>query len=139
LYYWKPWKQPRTRRRHLPALGADPGKVHVATRSRKQGLGPDRESAVRFWREQVKSNERKDWQLERWAEAMRWHGAVAGTLRERGAGAARDWRAPAPGGDDYGSQAGAGFEDAAICWYLRWLTDWIYREGAKVAEGRKGR
>ena len=24
LYYWKQWKQPRTRRRHLLALGADP-------------------------------------------------------------------------------------------------------------------
>ncbi len=40
----------------------------------RQGLGPERESAVRFWREQVKSKERKAWQLERWAEAMRWHG-----------------------------------------------------------------
>ena len=39
----------------------------------RQGLGPERESAVRFWREQVRSKERKDWQLERWAEAMRWH------------------------------------------------------------------
>jgi len=35
LYYWKQWKQPRTRRRHLLALGADPSKVHMATRSRK--------------------------------------------------------------------------------------------------------
>ena len=35
LYYWKQWKQPRTRRRNLLALGADPGKVHMATRSRK--------------------------------------------------------------------------------------------------------
>ena len=35
LYYWKQWKQPRTRRRHLLALGADPDKVHMATRSRK--------------------------------------------------------------------------------------------------------
>ncbi len=29
------WKQPRTRRRNLPALGADPKHVHMATRSRK--------------------------------------------------------------------------------------------------------
>jgi len=35
LYYWKQWKQPRTRRRNLLALGADPNKVHMATRSRK--------------------------------------------------------------------------------------------------------
>ena len=30
LYYWKQWKQPRTRRRHLLALGADPNEVHRA-------------------------------------------------------------------------------------------------------------
>lgn len=35
LYYWKQWKQPRTRRRNLLALGIDPAKVHQATRSRK--------------------------------------------------------------------------------------------------------
>lgn len=35
LYYWKQWKQPRTRRRHLLALGVNPDKVHMATRSRK--------------------------------------------------------------------------------------------------------
>jgi len=35
LYYWKQWKQPRTRRRNLIALGADPVTVHMATRSRK--------------------------------------------------------------------------------------------------------
>ena len=55
LYYWKQWSrseaetacrrqpvgraqpgnQPRTRRRNLLALGVDPGKVHMATRSRK--------------------------------------------------------------------------------------------------------
>ena len=35
LYYWKQWKQPRTRRRHLLALGINPNKVHMATRSRK--------------------------------------------------------------------------------------------------------
>jgi len=35
LYYWKQWKQPRTRRRHLLALGVNPNKVHMATRSRK--------------------------------------------------------------------------------------------------------
>lgn len=35
LYYWKQWKQPRTRRRNLLTLGADPDTVHMATRSRK--------------------------------------------------------------------------------------------------------
>ena len=35
LYYWKQWKQPRTRRRHLIKLGANPKQVHLATRSRK--------------------------------------------------------------------------------------------------------
>jgi RNA-directed DNA polymerase len=35
LYYWKQWKQPRTRRRKLLALGVFPEKVHLATRSRK--------------------------------------------------------------------------------------------------------
>jgi RNA-directed DNA polymerase len=35
LYYWKQWKQPRTRRRKLLALGVFPSKVHRASRSRK--------------------------------------------------------------------------------------------------------
>ena len=35
LYYWKQWKQPRTRRRQLLALGIAPAEVHKATRSRK--------------------------------------------------------------------------------------------------------
>ena len=44
LYYWKPWKQPRTclpcrhrqaRRRHRLALGLPPEEVHLATRRRK--------------------------------------------------------------------------------------------------------
>ena len=35
LYYWKQWKQPRTRHRNLLELGADPKTVHMATRSRK--------------------------------------------------------------------------------------------------------
>ncbi len=39
----------------------------------RQGLEPERASAVRFWKEQVKSKERKAWQLERWAEGMRWY------------------------------------------------------------------
>jgi len=35
LYYWKQWKQPRTRRRHLLAVGIPREEVHLATRSRK--------------------------------------------------------------------------------------------------------
>jgi len=35
LYYWKQWKRPGTRRRHLIKLGISPKKVHMATRSRK--------------------------------------------------------------------------------------------------------
>ena len=35
LYYWKQWKQPRTRRRHLLALGISREEVHMASRSRK--------------------------------------------------------------------------------------------------------
>lgn len=35
LYYWKQWKVPRTRRRHLMPLGIDPEQVNLATRSRK--------------------------------------------------------------------------------------------------------
>lgn len=35
LYYWKQWKRPRTRRRHLLALGIRSKEVHMATRSRK--------------------------------------------------------------------------------------------------------
>jgi len=35
LYYWKAWKSPRTRRRHLIALGISPEDVRMASRSRK--------------------------------------------------------------------------------------------------------
>jgi RNA-directed DNA polymerase len=35
VYYWKQWKQPRTRRRHLLALGIRPDEVKLASRSRK--------------------------------------------------------------------------------------------------------
>ena len=35
LYYWKQWKRPRTRRRHLLVLGTPRAEVHMATRSRK--------------------------------------------------------------------------------------------------------
>jgi RNA-directed DNA polymerase len=35
LYYWKQWKQARTRRRNLIKLGADPAEVKLASRRRK--------------------------------------------------------------------------------------------------------
>ena len=35
LCYWKQWKRPRTRRRHLLALGISRDEVKLATRSRK--------------------------------------------------------------------------------------------------------
>jgi RNA-directed DNA polymerase len=46
LYYWKQWKQPRTRRRHLLALGIFPDRVHLATRSRKGYWRMSRNSIV---------------------------------------------------------------------------------------------
>ena len=48
LYYWKQWKQPRTRRRNLLALGADPKKVHMASRSRKGYWRMSQNEIVRF-------------------------------------------------------------------------------------------
>lgn len=48
LYYWKQWKQPRTRRRNLLALGVNPGKVHMATRSRKGYWRMSQNEIVRF-------------------------------------------------------------------------------------------
>lgn len=47
-YYWKQWKQPRTRRRNLLALGADPATVHMATRSRKGYWRMSQNEIVRF-------------------------------------------------------------------------------------------
>ena len=35
LYYWKQWKRPGTRRRHLMALGISKERVKLASRSRK--------------------------------------------------------------------------------------------------------
>ena len=48
LYYWKQWKQPRTRRRHLLALGVDPKRVHMASRSRKGYWRMSQTEIVRF-------------------------------------------------------------------------------------------
>lgn len=46
LYFWKQWKQPRTRRRHLLALGIDPDEVKLASRSRKGYWRMSRNSIV---------------------------------------------------------------------------------------------
>ena len=48
LYYWKQWKQPRTRRRNLLALGADPATVYMATRSRKGYWRMSQNEIVRY-------------------------------------------------------------------------------------------
>jgi RNA-directed DNA polymerase len=48
LYYWKQWKQPRTRRRNLLALGVNPSKVHMASRSRKGYWRMSQTEIVRF-------------------------------------------------------------------------------------------
>jgi hypothetical protein len=48
LYYWKQWKQPRTRRRKLLALGANPETVHKATRSRKGYWRMSQNEIVRY-------------------------------------------------------------------------------------------
>ena len=39
----------------------------------RQKLEPGRAAGVAFWKAQVEVKPRKDWQLERWAEAMRWY------------------------------------------------------------------
>jgi RNA-directed DNA polymerase len=41
LYYWKQWKQPRTRRRHLLLLGTDPEEVKMAGDPQPQRLLAD--------------------------------------------------------------------------------------------------
>jgi hypothetical protein len=48
LYYWKHWKQPRTRRRNLLALGVNPKRVHMASRSRKGYWRMSQTEIVRF-------------------------------------------------------------------------------------------
>lgn len=47
-----------------------------------KNLPPNRISAERFWGEQVRSKEREDWQLEQWAQAMRWYLHWADVCRE---------------------------------------------------------
>ncbi|MCB1225399.1 MAG: group II intron reverse transcriptase/maturase [Verrucomicrobiales bacterium] len=47
LYYWKQWKQPRTRRRNLISLGIAPDRVKLASRSRKGYWRMSQNSIVR--------------------------------------------------------------------------------------------
>ena len=67
LYYWKQWKQPRTRRRHLLALGIPHEEVHMATRSRKGYWRMSANSIVqraltnRWLQEQGVPDMRKSW------------------------------------------------------------------------------
>jgi len=67
LYYWKQWKQPRTRRRNLIALGIEPERVKLATRSRKGYWRMSRNSIVqraltnRWLEEQGVPNMREKW------------------------------------------------------------------------------
>ena len=39
----------------------------------RQRLEPERAAAVEFWKGQVVGKPRKQWQLERWGESMRWY------------------------------------------------------------------
>jgi len=39
----------------------------------RRSLNPDRDSGVCFWRAQVMSEPREQWQLDQWTEAMRWY------------------------------------------------------------------
>lgn len=50
----------------------------------RHGLPAGRETARRFWREQVQGKERKDWQLEQWAEAARWYVRWVGLCEQDG-------------------------------------------------------
>ncbi len=39
----------------------------------RQKLPPGRDSALEFWKKAVKSKAREDWQLNQWAEGIRWY------------------------------------------------------------------
>jgi len=49
-----------------------------------RGAEPGRESAAVFWKAQVQAKRREPWQLEQWAEAVRWYLAWLGKCREAG-------------------------------------------------------
>ena len=50
----------------------------------QKGLPLERASAVRFWKEVVLSKTREAWQMEAWAEAMRWFLRWAELIKEQG-------------------------------------------------------
>jgi RNA-directed DNA polymerase len=57
MCFWKQWQRPRTRRRHLLALGVRPEEVHLATRCRRgywwmSGNGIVQRAMHNFWLEQ---------------------------------------------------------------------------------------
>lgn len=39
----------------------------------RSGKSPGRESAREFWRDQVLAKPRENWQLDQWAQGMRWY------------------------------------------------------------------
>jgi hypothetical protein len=52
----------------------------------RKGLRADRPTAVLFWREQVVVKPHKQWQLDRWAEAVSWYLRLQECCRESGVG-----------------------------------------------------
>lgn len=48
-------------------------------------LAADRGTARRFWKEMVQAKAREEWQLQQWAEAMRWYLSWLDLARKRGA------------------------------------------------------
>lgn len=65
---------------------------------RGRRLDPGRDSAKEFWRDQILSKDRFDWQLKQWAEAIRWFLGWLSFCEERGSNglsmAERVYRAP---------------------------------------------
>ena len=51
---------------------------------RSQGRPAKMDSARIFWKIAVKTSPRKEWQLEQWAEAMRWYGEWLGLCKDSG-------------------------------------------------------
>jgi hypothetical protein len=91
----------------------------------KRSLPAGRDAARRWWKEVAQAKQRPEWQLNQWAEAIRW---FLGWLEicEKAGGDARG----------LGERLWDAVERAGARQGLRTR---IYREGAKVAEGRKGR
>jgi hypothetical protein len=88
-------------------------------------LCASREACERFWKEQVRAKLREKWQLDQWAAAMRWYVRWLAHRKAKGG----EVRSLPERVRDAVERAGA----------RQGLRAWIYRGGAKVAEGRKGR